>query len=307
MSNNHSARDIEPADDVERYLREIGATPLLNAEQEAELARQMKTGWAATRRLASGEHTSSQLHADLTADINSGYDARRHLIQANLRLVVSIAKKYQGHGLALLDLIQEGNIGLMRAVDKFDVDKGNRFSTYATWWIRQAITRGLADQSPTIRLPVHVGEAIRKINRAIETGAVSDEQIAAATALSPTQVRRARVAQHTPISLNAPIGFDDERTIGEIVADPNAADPAEHVNADDRRRTIMHALQKLPERERTILILRYGLADDQHRTLEQVGAAFGITRERARQIEAEALRKLRHPHLSRPLRRYIEE
>jgi RNA polymerase primary sigma factor len=306
MKTTRSTADIEPADDVERYLREIGATPLLNAEQEAELARLMNAGRAAARRLESGEPISPQLHITCTAEIAQAHDARRHLIQANLRLVVSIAKKYQGHGLALLDLIQEGNIGLMRAVEKFDHTKGNRFSTYATWWIRQAITRALADQSRTIRLPVHIGETISQIKRATEAGELSDEQIAAITGLSIKQIRRARAAQRMPISLDTPIGLDDGRMIGEIVADPSATDPAEYINTHDRRRAILNALEKLPERERKVLILRYGLADDRHRTLEEVGAAFGITRERVRQIEAEALRKLRHPHLSRPLRRYMD-
>ena len=306
MSDTSTVDGAEAMDDIARYLREIGTIPLLSVEQEASLAHRITRGAYAVRKLSLAETTASEERAQLLKDIEAASAARAHMIQANLRLVVSIAKKYQNRGLTLLDLIQEGNIGLMRAVEKFDVDKGNRFSTYATWWIRQAITRALADQSRTIRLPVHIGEAISKINRAIADGAMTDEQIAAATGLSTTQIRRARVAQRAPISLESTIGADDERTIGEITADPNAIDPAEHLDATSRRRDILNALLKLPSRERKILILRYGLADEQHRTLEQVGAAFGITRERVRQIEAEALRKLRHPHLSWPLRRYIE-
>ncbi|KPV52109.1 RNA polymerase subunit sigma-70 [Kouleothrix aurantiaca] len=312
----------EPSlDSVQHYLQEIGRVSLLSAAEEVDLAERMERGKAAVQRMASAEELSQQLRVALRSDIASGQDARRHLIQANLRLVVSIAKKYVGRGLALLDLIQEGNIGLMRATIKFDHKKGFRFSTYATWWVKQAITRSLADNSRLIRMPVHVGETMGKIRAAQEQLSrnhmpIDDfAAIAAMTGISERKVEQTihRFRQTGSLeSLEAPITgsyrgmpTDGESTLGDFLADPNQNTEREGAKSL-LREDIFKALGTLSEREREILILRYGLEDGEHRTLEVVGQHFGITRERIRQIEAEALRKLRHPVRGRALRRYME-
>jgi RNA polymerase primary sigma factor len=303
----------EPAlDSVQHYLQEIGRVSLLSAAEEVELAERMERGKAATVRLASAEVLSTQLRTALRTDIFSGQDARRHLIQANLRLVVSIAKKYVGRGLALLDLIQEGNIGLMRAVEKFDYHKGNRFSTYATWWIRQAVTRSIAEQGRTIRLPVHMSESVGQVKRAAERLAQAlerqptAEEIATALGQPLDRVERVLEAARRPVSLETPVGEDGEHTLGDFLQDDELPTPADFASQQLLRQDLAAALQHLSERERRIIDLRYGLADGQRRTLEEVGKVLGMTRERARQIEAEALRRLRAPDVGQHLRDYLE-
>jgi len=303
----------EPAlDSVQHYLQEIGRVSLLSAAEEVELAERMERGKAAAVRLASAEVLSTQLRVALRADIFSGQDARRHLIQANLRLVVSIAKKYVGRGLALLDLIQEGNIGLMRAVEKFDYHKGNRFSTYATWWIRQAVTRSIAEQGRTIRLPVHMSESVGQVKRAAERLAQAlerqptAEEIATALGQPLDRVERVLEAARRPVSLETPVGEDGEHTLGDFLQDDELPTPADFASQQLLRQDLAPALQHLSERERRIIDLRYGLADGQRRTLEEVGKVLGMTRERARQIEAEALRRLRAPDVGQHLRDYLE-
>jgi RNA polymerase primary sigma factor len=299
-------------DSVQHYLQEIGRVSLLSAAEEVELAERMERGNAATRRLTSSEDLSPQLRAALKADVTSGHEARRHLIQANLRLVVSIAKKYVGRGLSLLDLIQEGNIGLMRAVEKFDYHKGNRFSTYATWWIRQAVTRAIAEQGRTIRLPVHMSESVGQVKRAAERLAQvlerqpTAEEIATALGQPIERIERVLEAARRPISLETPVGEDGEHTLGDFLQDDDLPTPAEFASQQLLRRDLARALDHLNERERRIIDLRYGLADGQRRTLEEVGKVLGMTRERARQIEAEALRHLRAPEIGLHLRDYLE-
>jgi RNA polymerase primary sigma factor len=293
-------------------LQEIGRVSLLSALEEVELAERMERGKAASQRLASAEELSGQLRTALRVDVISGQEARRHLIQANLRLVVSIAKKYVGRGLALLDLIQEGNIGLMRAVEKFDYHKGNRFSTYATWWIRQAVTRAIAEQGRTIRLPVHMSESVGQVKRAAERLSQalerqpSAEEIAVALGQPLDRVERVLEAARRPVSLETPVGEDGEHTLGDFLQDDELPTPADFASQQLLRRDLAAALEHLNERERRIIDLRYGLADGQRRTLEEVGTVLGMTRERARQIEAEALRRLRAPEVGQHLRDYLE-
>jgi RNA polymerase primary sigma factor len=304
--------DIALDDPVRMYLQEIGQVPLLSAEQEVILAKQMEAGDRARTRLQCEEFTSWQERFTLAEQVEDGIDARQHLIQANLRLVVSIAKKYTSYGLTMMDLVQEGNIGLMRAVEKFDYTKGHKFSTYATWWIRQAITRAIADQSRTIRLPVHMGEAISQVKRTSHKLQQSmqreptPEEIADAMGISPTKVRRTLEASMHPLSLEMPVGQEGEGRMGDFIEDDRISTPADAAAASMLREQIEEVLQKLPERERKIIQLRYGLKDGRYRTLEEVGVEFGITRERIRQIEAVALRKLRHPHLGKKLRGYLD-
>ncbi len=304
--------DIALDDPVRMYLQEIGQVPLLTASQEVELAKHMESGDAAFVRLEREEYASWQERFELERQYALGCDARQHLIQANLRLVVSIAKKYTSYGLTMMDLVQEGNIGLMRAVEKFDYTKGHKFSTYATWWIRQAITRAIADQSRTIRLPVHMGEAISQVKRTSHKLQQSmqrepnPEEIADAMGISPNKVRRTLEASMHPLSLEMPVGQEGEGRMGDFIEDDRVATPAEAAAASMLREQIEEVLQKLPERERKIIQLRYGLKDGRYRTLEEVGVEFGITRERIRQIEAVALRKLRHPHLGKKLRGYLD-
>ncbi len=299
-------------DAVQHYLQEIGRVSLLSAAEEVELAERMERGKAADGRLKSAEDISSQLRLALLSDIGSGHDARRHLIQANLRLVVSIAKKYVGRGLALLDLIQEGNIGLMRAVEKFDYHKGNRFSTYATWWIRQAVTRAIAEQGRTIRLPVHMSESVGQVKRTAERLAQvlerqpNAEEIATALGQPIDRIERVLEAARRPVSLETPVGEDGEHTLGDFLQDDEMPTPADFASQQLLRRDLAAALNHLNERERRIIDLRYGLADGQRRTLEEVGKVLGMTRERARQIEAEALRRLRAPEVGQHLRDYLE-
>jgi RNA polymerase primary sigma factor len=298
-------------DSIQGYLNEIGRVALLSAAEEVELAERLARGHAAERRLAEGEPLIPQLRATLQAEVEQGQAAHHHLTQANLRLVVSIAKKYVGRGLSLMDLIQEGNIGLMRAVEKFDPTRGNRFSTYATWWIRQAVTRALAEQSRTIRLPVHMSESIGQLKRAVNRLAQTlgrqptREELALALGQPVEKITRVLEALRQPISLETPVGEDRENTLGEFIEDKAQEAPAEVASQHLLRHDLLAVLDELTERERKILIMRYGLQDGQHRTLEEVGKAIGMTRERARQIEAEALRKLRASEVGRQLRDYL--
>ncbi|MBU6333645.1 MAG: sigma-70 family RNA polymerase sigma factor [Chloroflexi bacterium] len=304
--------DVSLDDPVRMYLQEIGQVPLLTADQEVALARQMELGVAARCALARGGFASAAERQACEQQIVRGGEARQHLIQANLRLVVSIAKKYTSYGLTMMDLVQEGNIGLMRAVEKFDYTKGHKFSTYATWWIRQAITRAIADQSRTIRLPVHMGEAISQVKRASHRlqqamqREPTPEEIADVMGISSVKVRRTLEASMQPLSLEMPVGQEGEGRMGDFIEDDRISTPAEAATVSLLREHLEEVLQKLPERERKIIQLRYGLRDGRYRTLEEVGLEFGITRERIRQIEAVALRKLRHPHLGKKLRGYLD-
>jgi RNA polymerase primary sigma factor len=287
-------------DPVRMYLKEIGRVPLLSMEQEKSLAMRIEAGELELRRNGAAD----------SRVIDSGEEAKRQLTEANLRLVVSIAKKYVGRGMLFLDLIQEGNLGLIRAVEKFDYRKGYKFSTYATWWIRQAITRALADQARTIRIPVHMVETINrliKVSRQLlqELGREpSVEEIAEAMALTPEKVREVMKISQEPISLETPIGEEEDSHLGDFIEDQEAVAPAEAASVMLLKEKMQDVLQNLTERERKVLVLRFGLEDGHQRTLEEVGQEFGVTRERIRQIEAKALRKLRHPSRGKALKDY---
>jgi RNA polymerase primary sigma factor len=287
-------------DPVRMYLKEIGRVPLLSMEQEKSLA----------MRIEAGELESQRDGAADSRVVDGGEEAKRQLTEANLRLVVSIAKKYVGRGMLFLDLIQEGNLGLIRAVEKFDYRKGYKFSTYATWWIRQAITRALADQARTIRIPVHMVETINrliKVSRQLlqELGREPTvEEIAEAMALSPEKVREVMKISQEPISLETPIGEEEDSHLGDFIEDQEAVAPAEAASVMLLKEKMQDVLQNLTERERKVLVLRFGLEDGHQRTLEEVGQEFGVTRERIRQIEAKALRKLRHPSRGKALKDY---
>ncbi len=299
------------ADSVRLYLQEIGETNLLTMQEEVWLAKRMERGLAALVRLEDPDLTADE-REEFVYDRKDGEDAREHLIRANLRLVVSVAKKYVGRGLSFLDLIQEGNIGLMKATDKFDYVRGFKFSTYATWWIRQAITRAISDQSRTIRLPVHVGETINRVKKMshrlqqIYEREPTHEEIASAMDLPEDKVRQVLEVSRHPVSLEAPVGQDGDAFLGDFIEDDSTPAPLEVASQQLMKSQIFESLHKLTERERRIIILRYGLDDGRFRTLEEVGKEFGITRERIRQIEAKALRKLRHPSYSRKLRGYLD-
>ena len=292
------------------YLREISRVPLLNAADEVALAQAIENGKEARTRGATA--LPSDERSRLAGTIERGDAARRRLTESNLRLVVSIAKRYVGRGVPLLDLIQEGNIGLTRAVEKFDWRRGFKFSTYATWWIRQAITRAIADQARTIRIPVHMVETINRliqVSRRLQQELGREptpEEIGVVVEIPAEKIREIFRASQVPISLQTRVGEDDESDLGEFIADTTALAPSEVVTHDLLREQIDDVLGELTVRERRALELRFGLGDGRRRTLEEVGADLGVTRERARQIEAEALRKLRHPKLSRKLRDYLE-
>lgn len=283
-----ATKGLASDDPVRMYLREIGRIPLLTADQEIELARKIEAGGA------------------------EGAMAKRRLVQANLRLVVSIAKKYVGRGMLFLDLIQEGNLGLIRAAEKFDYERGYKFSTYATWWIRQAITRAIADQARTIRIPVHMVETINKLKKVTRKLAQdkgrkpTEEEIAESMEISISKLRDIVKVAQEPISLETPIGKEEDSRLGDFIEDREAETPASSVTQELLREDIIEVMAGLSPRERDVLRLRFGLDDGRQRTLEEVGQLFGVTRERIRQIEAKALRKLRHPNRSRRLREYID-
>jgi RNA polymerase primary sigma factor len=287
-------------DPVRMYLKEIGRVPLLSMEDERRLA----------MAIESGEKEALKNGTADNAVILGGDEAKRALTEANLRLVVSIAKKYVGRGMLFLDLIQEGNLGLIRAVEKFDYRKGYKFSTYATWWIRQAITRALADQARTIRIPVHMVETINrliKISRQLLQELGRDptvEEIANEMGLTPEKVREVIKISQEPISLETPIGEEEDSHLGDFIEDQEAVAPAEAASVMLLKEKMQDVLKNLTERERKVLVLRFGLEDGHQRTLEEVGQEFGVTRERIRQIEAKALRKLRHPSRGKALKDY---
>jgi RNA polymerase primary sigma factor len=303
--NEEPAEDVLPAglsldDPVRMYLKEIGRVPLLSMEDEKRLAMAIEAG-----ELEAAKNGTARSEV-----IASGYEAKKRLTEANLRLVVSIAKKYVGRGMLFLDLIQEGNLGLIRAVEKFDYRKGYKFSTYATWWIRQAITRALADQARTIRIPVHMVETINrliKISRQLLQELGRDptvEEIAAEMGLTPEKVREVIKISQEPISLETPIGEEEDSHLGDFIEDQEAVAPAEAASVMLLKEKMADVLKNLTDRERKVLVLRFGLEDGHQRTLEEVGQEFGVTRERIRQIEAKALRKLRHPSRGKALKDY---
>jgi RNA polymerase primary sigma factor len=300
-------------DPVRMYLKEIGKIPLLTAEQEVTLAKRIEAGCSATERLESDAARSSEECMSLEAVAVDGDMAKKQLTEANLRLVVSIAKRYVGRGMALLDLVQEGNLGLIRAVEKFDYTKGFKFSTYATWWIRQAITRAIADQARTIRIPVHMVETMNKVLR-VQRQMLQElgreptvEEVAAKVELTPDRVRDIQRISLEPVSLETPVGEEDDSSLGDFVEDPSAVAPATAAARALLTEAIEEALDELNDRERAVVRLRFGLDDGQVRTLEEVGKEFGVTRERIRQIESKTLAKLRHPTRSQRLRDYLEE
>jgi len=295
--------DLESSldDPVRMYLREIGRVPLLSAEEEVRLAQRMERGKAERLKPVPNRRY-----------IDDGEEAQRRLTEANLRLVVSVAKKYIGRGMSLLDLIQEGNIGLIRAVEKFDYTKGYKFSTYATWWIRQAITRAIADQARTIRIPVHMVETINRLIR-ISRRLLQDlgreptsEEIAEQMEISAEKVREIIKVSQEPVSLETPIGEEDDSHLGDFIEDHTALAPADAASHQLLKEQVEDVLESLTDRERKVLQLRFGLDDGRSRTLEEVGKEFHVTRERIRQIEAKALRKLRHPSRSRKLKDYLD-
>ena len=303
---------ISIEDPVRMYLKEIGKVPLLTAEQEIDLAKLMEAGIDAEKTLAEDDNLSEEKKKELNQIIYEGNEAKKRLAEANLRLVVSIAKRYVGRGMLFLDLIQEGNLGLIKAVEKFDFRKGFKFSTYATWWIRQAITRAIADQARTIRIPVHMVETINKLIRVSrqllqELGREPlPEEVAKEMNLPVERVREILKISQEPVSLETPIGEEEDSHLGDFIQDDNVPVPADAAAFTLLKEQLVEVLDTLTEREQKVLRLRFGLDDGRARTLEEVGKEFNVTRERIRQIEAKALRKLRHPSRSRKLKDYLD-
>lgn len=314
---------VSVEDPVRMYLKEIGKVPLLSADEEIELAQNMEDGAVATEKInvlkgrldGASEEEKAEIKEEiktLQMDVDKGADAKKRLAEANLRLVVSIAKRYVGRGMLFLDLIQEGNLGLIKAVEKFDYKKGYKFSTYATWWIRQAITRAIADQARTIRIPVHMVETINKLIRVSrqllqELGREpSPEEIAKEMNMPVERVREILKISQEPVSLETPIGEEEDSHLGDFIKDDNVPVPADAAAFTLLKEQLEEVLGTLTEREQKVLTLRFGLEDGRARTLEEVGKEFNVTRERIRQIEAKALRKLRHPSRSRKLKDYLE-
>lgn len=314
---------VSVEDPVRMYLKEIGKVPLLSADEEIELAQNMEDGAVATEKInvlkgridGASEEEKAEIKEEiktLQRDVDKGAEAKKRLAEANLRLVVSIAKRYVGRGMLFLDLIQEGNLGLIKAVEKFDYKKGYKFSTYATWWIRQAITRAIADQARTIRIPVHMVETINKLIRVSrqllqELGREpSPEEIAKEMNMPVERVREILKISQEPVSLETPIGEEEDSHLGDFIKDDNVPVPADAAAFTLLKEQLEEVLGTLTEREQKVLTLRFGLEDGRARTLEEVGKEFNVTRERIRQIEAKALRKLRHPSRSRKLKDYLE-
>ena len=315
---------VSVEDPVRMYLKEIGKVPLLSADEEIELAQKMEAGSVAVEKIpllkerlaeTGDEQEKEEIQAEIKAlqlDVDRGSDAKNRLAEANLRLVVSIAKRYVGRGMLFLDLIQEGNLGLIKAVEKFDYRKGYKFSTYATWWIRQAITRAIADQARTIRIPVHMVETINKLIRVSrqllqELGREpTPEEIAEEMKMPVERVREILKISQEPVSLETPIGEEEDSHLGDFIKDDNVPVPADAATFTLLKEQLEEVLGTLTEREQKVLTLRFGLEDGRARTLEEVGKEFNVTRERIRQIEAKALRKLRHPSRSRKLKDYLE-
>ena len=302
------------ADPVKDYLKQIGKVPLLNAAEEVELAMRIEAGLFAEEKLShmSASEKSSQLGLDLQWVARDGQRAKSHLLGANLRLVVSLAKRYTGRGMQFLDLIQEGNLGLIRAVEKFDYTKGFKFSTYATWWIRQAITRAMADQARTIRIPVHMVEVINKLAR-VQRQMLQDlgreptpEELSRELDMTPEKVIEVQKYGREPISLHTPLGEDGDSEFGDLIEDTEAVVPADAVGFTMLQRQLESLLDSLSEREAGVIRMRFGLGDGMPKTLDQIGDTFGVTRERIRQIESKTMAKLRHPSRSQSLRDYLE-
>ncbi|MDT8914122.1 RNA polymerase sigma factor [Amycolatopsis sp. PS_44_ISF1] len=304
------------ADSVRAYLKQIGKVALLNAEEEVELAKRIEAGLYAAERVRNaeeeGEKLVTQMRRDLKWIVRDGERAKNHLLEANLRLVVSLAKRYTGRGMAFLDLIQEGNLGLIRAVEKFDYTKGYKFSTYATWWIRQAITRAMADQARTIRIPVHMVEVINKLGR-IQRELLQDlgreptpEELAKEMDISPEKVLEIQQYAREPISLDQTIGDEGDSQLGDFIEDSEAVVAVDAVSFTLLQDQLQSVLQTLSEREAGVVRLRFGLTDGQPRTLDEIGQVYGVTRERIRQIESKTMSKLRHPSRSQVLRDYLD-
>jgi len=304
------------ADSVRAYLKQIGKVALLNAEEEVELAKRIEAGLYSAERVRTaeeeGEKLVTQMRRDLKWIVRDGERAKNHLLEANLRLVVSLAKRYTGRGMAFLDLIQEGNLGLIRAVEKFDYTKGYKFSTYATWWIRQAITRAMADQARTIRIPVHMVEVINKLGR-IQRELLQDlgreptpEELAKEMDISPEKVLEIQQYAREPISLDQTIGDEGDSQLGDFIEDSEAVVAVDAVSFTLLQDQLQSVLQTLSEREAGVVRLRFGLTDGQPRTLDEIGQVYGVTRERIRQIESKTMSKLRHPSRSQVLRDYLD-
>ena len=301
------------ADPVKDYLKQIGRVPLLNAEQEVELAKRIEAGLFAEEKLAAaGGVLRADQSIDLVQVIEDGRRAKDHLVEANLRLVVSLARRYAGHGMLFLDLIQEGNLGLIRGVEKFDYTKGYKFSTYATWWIRQAITRAMADQARTIRLPAHVVEVINKLAR-LRRRMLQDlgreptpDELAVELDMSPEKVIEVQKYGREPISLHTPLGEDGDSEFGDLIEDSEAIQPGEAVSFTLLQEQLHSVLDTLSEREAGVVSMRFGLTDGQPKTLDEIGKVYGVTRERIRQIESKTMSKLRHPSRSNLLRDYLD-
>lgn len=300
------------ADPVKDYLKQIGKVALLNAEQEVELAMRIEAGLFAEDKLQHSTGLSKPQERELRWVARDGQRAKSHLLGANLRLVVSLAKRYTGRGMQFLDLIQEGNLGLIRAVEKFDYTKGFKFSTYATWWIRQAITRAMADQARTIRIPVHMVEVINKLAR-VQRQMLQDlgreptpEELARELDMTPEKVVEVQKYGREPISLHTPLGEDGDSEFGDLIEDTEAVVPADAVGFTMLQKQLESLLDSLSEREAGVIRMRFGLGDGQPKTLDQIGDTFGVTRERIRQIESKTMAKLRHPSRSQSLRDYLE-
>ena len=304
--------EVPVSDPTDLYFREMGREPLLTADEEVMLAKAVIKGLEAADSLIQGRRISAASLEKLQNAIDEGDAARRRLIRANTRLVISVAKRYVGQGVPFLDLVQEGNLGLMKAVDKFDYTRGYKFSTYATWWIRQAVSRAVSDQGRTIRLPVHIGDKLRLLHRAsreLEQGQgrpASPEEIAGTLTVAPERVRRLLRLSRRPLSLEQPVGEEEETMLGSFIADEEAPPPPAMADNAILRERLEEILETLQPREARILRLRFGLQDGRNYTLEEVGQKFGLTRERIRQIEAHALNRLRHPSRSRQLRDFLE-
>jgi RNA polymerase primary sigma factor len=300
------------ADPVKDYLKQIGKVALLNAELEVELAKRIEAGLFAEEKLATTKKLSASERRDLKWVVKDGQRAKSHLLEANLRLVVSLAKRYTGRGMQFLDLIQEGNLGLIRAVEKFDYTKGFKFSTYATWWIRQAITRAMADQARTIRIPVHMVEVINKLAR-VQRQLLQDlgreptpEELAAELDMTPEKVVEVQKYGREPISLSTPLGEDGDSEFGDLIEDTEAVVPADAVGFSMLQQELERVLDSLHPREAGVIRSRFGLGDGVQMTLDQIGEKFGVTRERIRQIESKTMSKLRHPSRSQLLRDYLD-
>jgi len=300
------------ADPVKDYLKQIGKVPLLNAAMEVELAKRIEAGLFSDEKLARGNKVSAKVLDELEWISDDGRRAKNHLLEANLRLVVSLAKRYTGRGMLFLDLIQEGNLGLIRAVEKFDYTKGYKFSTYATWWIRQAITRAMADQARTIRIPVHMVEVINKLAR-VQRQMLQDlgreptpEELAKELDMTPEKVIEVQKYGREPISLHTPLGEDGDSEFGDLIEDSEAIVPADAVSFTLLQEQLHAVLDTLSEREAGVVSMRFGLTDGQPKTLDEIGKVYGVTRERIRQIESKTMSKLRHPSRSQVLRDYLD-